>query len=215
MSSSNRIITFEVTPSLASARKSVGDATRCLNGIIVALETLKHVEPVKPPDLQMSWHKSNSLGDFEEMRTFAVKSAIVTVMDGLDQYLRVTSRVPGLVPEALHDDLNGRRDPKIERRRTVAERLRVLASYLPNAVDGRILLIVDLLGAWRNEFVHGDKRHRLGNRQLKEIKASDAWFKSERGGADVVGLVHRYQDEQRKHPRGDAGSSVVRGRTRV
>lgn len=68
------------------------------------------------------------LRDFDEMRAFAVKSAIVTVMDGLDQYLRVTNRVAGLVPAALHDDLNGRREPKIERRRTVAERLRVLAS---------------------------------------------------------------------------------------
>lgn len=186
-------IAFEETPALVMLRKSAGDATRSLNGIIVALETLRHVEPVKPNDLILSWHPSADPADLQRTRAFAMRSAMVAVVDGVDRYLRVVTRLDGLVDENLHDYLNGRWIQTLNRRPTVFERLRHLSDWVPGAASESLLLAFDLLATWRNEFVHCERRHPLPRTKKEALKAAATWFKENRGGADVVAMVARYE----------------------
>lgn len=186
-------IAFEETPALVLLRKSVWDATRSLNGIIVALETLRHVEPVKPDDRILSWHPSEDPTDSQRTRAFAMRSAMVAVVDGVDRYLRVVTRVNGLVDEDLHDYLNGRWIRALDRRPTVFERLRYLSDWVPGAVSENLLLAFDLLATWRNEFVHYERRHPLSRTKKEALKAQATWFTENRGGADIVSTVARYE----------------------
>jgi hypothetical protein len=186
-------IAFESTPGLIQLRKSVGDATRFLNGIVIALETLRHVEPIHPADLQLSWQKSDDPADWDRTRAFAIRSAMVAVVDGVDRYLRVTTRVRGLVGEEHHDALNGRRIATLDRRPTVSERLRILAAAEPGATAENLLLAFDLLAAWRNEFVHGEKKHPLPRAKAAALRAAANWFHKNRGGSDILGTVTRYE----------------------
>ena len=117
-----QIISFEATPALIAFRREAGDANRHLNTLLVALETLKANEPVRPPGLIVPWTKPGVWREWDDTRDFALKGTMVVVVDGLDQYMRILSRIPGLVPAGLDDVLNGRRAAAGDRRPTVTER---------------------------------------------------------------------------------------------
>ena len=188
-------IAFEQTPALVMLRKSAGDATRSLNGIFVALETLRHVEPVKPNDLILSWHPSADPTDLQRTRAFAIRSAMVAVVDGVDRYLRVVTRLSGLVDENLHDYLNGRWIRALDRRPAVFERLRHLSDWVPGAANENLLLAFDLLATWRNELrpLQAQAPPPKDEERCIESGGKETWFKENRGGADVVAMVARYE----------------------
>ena len=101
---------------------------------------------------------------------------MVAVVDGLDRYLRVVTRLSGLVDENLHDYLNGRWIRALDRRPAVFERLRHLSDWVPGAANENLLLAFDLLATWRNEFVHYERRHPLPRTKKDALRAAATWF---------------------------------------
>jgi len=185
-------LSFEITPALMAFRQISGDANRFLNTQLVALETLKTATPVRPSDLVLPWTLPAANAEWIETRHFTLRSTMVAVVDGLDRYMRVLSRVQGLVPEALHDDLNGRRRPELERRPAHFERVTSLYHYYPSAVPPQYVLAVELLATWRNRFVHRSSKDSLSRGARKGLLAAAAFFKKDHGGADVVAAIGRF-----------------------
>lgn len=182
---------FEATPALLAFRRQVGEANRMLNTLLVGLETLKTATPVRPVDLMRTWHLPTSGAEWEETRAFALRGAMVSIIDGLDRYLRTLSRIEGLVAASLHDALNGRKTGGADRRPTLSERFETLCEAYP-VVSLEHRLALRLLVAWRNQFVHGDYRFGLSTRDSRAIAETAEFFHSAHGGADIVGALSRY-----------------------
>jgi hypothetical protein len=189
-------LSFEMTPALMAFRQLAGDANRFLNTQLVALETLKTATPVRPPDLVLPWTLPAVDAEWIETRNFTLRSTMVSVIDGLDRYMRVLSRVRGLVAEELHNDLNGRRRPDLERRPTLPERLASLCKYYPNVVSEQYPFAIDLLAAWRNRFVHRSSKDALSGRTRKGLLAAARFFKEEHGGADIAAAIARFDADE-------------------
>jgi hypothetical protein len=185
-------IGFEMTPALISFRRQVGATSQSLHALIVGLETLKEAEPVRPSDLiYLSWQKPATPEQWAEARTFALKGAMIVTIDALDHYLRVLSRIDGLVPDALHDKLNGRKVASDNHRPTLYERLVALNSVFPGA-RAEHLLAVKLLANWRNRFAHGDYKFALTAKECEAIGNTAAFFRANHGGADIQAALDRY-----------------------
>ncbi|MEK7993429.1 MAG: hypothetical protein AAB403_06445 [Planctomycetota bacterium] len=191
-------ICFESTPASQAFRRTAGDITRLLSTLYVALETLEVNDPVRPDDLSFGWSMPSGPKEWEETRNFALRGAIVAIVDGLDQYMRVLSRVPGLVAPELDNVLNGRRGPGEERRPTIAMRLSTLSTRYLGVVRDEHIAAMDLLTTWRNTFVHRDYRFGLSSSVRKSLVNSELFFSKEHGGADILGTLSRF--EARKPP---------------
>lgn len=89
-------LSFEVTPALMVFRRLAGDANRFLNTQLVALETLKTATPVRPADLVLPWTLPAVEAEWVDTRNFTLRSTMVSVVDGLDQYLRFSRAFPAL-----------------------------------------------------------------------------------------------------------------------
>ncbi|MEH2482821.1 hypothetical protein V1282_006178 [Nitrobacteraceae bacterium AZCC 2146] len=185
-------LSFEITPALMAFRQVSGNANRFLNTQLVALETLKTATPVRPPDLVLPWTLPAANAEWIETRHFTLRSTIVAVVDGLDRYLRVLTRIPGLVAEGLHDDLNGRRRPKLERRPTLFERVASLCGHYPKVVPAQYVFAIELLATWRNRFVHRSSKDTLSHKARKGLLAKAGFFKKEHGGADIAAAIARF-----------------------
>ena len=81
-------LSFEVTPALMAFRQLAGDANRFLNTQLVALETLKTATPVRPIDLVLPWTLPAVEAEWVDTRNFTLRGTMISVVDGLDQYLR-------------------------------------------------------------------------------------------------------------------------------
>lgn len=185
-------LSFESSPARIAFRMAAGDANRILNTHLVALETLKTAVPVVPVDLVVPWSLPANAREWEESRSAALKSTMVAVVDGLDQFMKVLSRIPGLALPTLDDALNGRATSPGSRRPTVYERLDVLAAAYPGVVLDQHLAAMHLLVLWRNIFVHRDYRFSLNLPERKVLTANATWFKTSHGGADINGALARY-----------------------
>jgi hypothetical protein len=189
-------ICFEMTPALISFRRQVGAANQSLHALVVGLETLKEAEPVRPFDLIfLSWQKPATVQQWDDARAFALNSAMIVTIDALDHFLRVLSRINGLVPDTLHDILNGRKVPGEDHRPTLYERLDALHTAFPGARTEH-LLAMNLLANWRNRFAHGDYKFALTDKECEAIAQTAGFFRDNHGGADIQGALDRYAKSQ-------------------
>jgi hypothetical protein len=101
---------------------------------------------------------------------------MIVTIDALDHYLRVLSRIDGLVPDTLHDKLNGRKVPADDHRPTFYERLDALHAAFPGA-RAEHLLAMNLLANWRNRFAHGDYKFALTDKECEVIAQTAAFFR--------------------------------------
>jgi len=185
-------ICFEVTPALQIFRSAVGNANRCLNTLLVGLETLKANEPVSPGDLVLTWHKPTDADEWRETRNFALRGTMVALVDGLDRYLRVVASIDGLVDPSLIDILQGRRSASAERRPTIPQRVNALAARYPGVARPEHCAAIQLLAAWRNKFVHRDYKFPLTLAERKQLAAAATFFAREHANADIMGALERY-----------------------
>lgn len=188
-------LSFEVTPALLAFRQLAGDANRFLNTQLVALETLKSATPVRPPDLVIPWTLPAVEAEWVETRNFALRSTMVSVVDALDQYLRVLSRVRGLVLDDLRDDLNGRRRAALDRRPTLPERVVALCDSYPDVVPEQHLSAIELLANWRNRIVHRNSKDKLSSHSRKILLTASKYFRDEHGGADIASAIARFDND--------------------
>lgn len=185
-------IGFEMTPALIGFRRQVGATNQSLHALIVGLETLKEADPVRPADLIfLSWQKPATPEQWNDARAFALKSAMIVTIDALDHYLRVLSRIDELVPDTLHDKLNGRKAPGDVRRPTLYERLDALHKAFPGARAEHVL-VMNLLANWRNRFAHGDYKFALTDKECEALAKTAAFFRQNHGGADIQAALDRY-----------------------
>jgi hypothetical protein len=184
---------FEVTPALLAFRRAAGHANRYLNTLLVGLETLRISTPVKPGDLVVSWSLPTSQAEWLETRNFALGATMVAVVDGLDRYMKIISRVQGLSDQSLNDVLNGRPLPNNEKRPTIAVRLQMLCTFYPGVVQSEYVAAMRLLVSWRNQFVHGEDKHPLKLSEKHALTSCAAFFRAEFGGISIVEMVARYE----------------------
>jgi hypothetical protein len=168
----DQTIGFELTPALIAFRRTAGDANRHLNTLLVALETLKTNTPIRPRGLVVPWTKPGVKKEWDDSRDFVLKGCMIAVVDALDQYMRVVSRISGLASPKLDDVLNGRRLAGDDRRPTVAKRFEALANHYPKTVPPEYVAALHLLVMWRNRFVQHDYRFGLPLPVRKTLKAA-------------------------------------------
>lgn len=185
-------ICFEQTPALLAFRRAAGNANRHLNTLLVGLETLKAVAPIKPNDLVVSWSKPTVAAEWDETRNFALGATMVAVVDGLDRYMRVASQISNLTDASLDDVLNGRQPAKGQPRPNIFERLEAVCGFYPGVVRPEHLAAMRLLVSWRNQFVHGQDKKPLGLAERRALTNAAAFFQNEHGGISIVDMVDRY-----------------------
>jgi hypothetical protein len=188
---------FEITPALLVFRTAAGNANRCLNTLLVGLETLRSHDPIRPQDLVLAWSKPGAGTDeWMEARNFALRATMVAVVDGLDQFLRILTEIDGLVALELHDILRGRQTSGTDHRPTIPERLSTLCERYPGVGRQEYRAAVKLLATWRNQFVHRDYKHPLTSAERKKLLAAASYFKQEHGGADIAAALARYEKRE-------------------
>lgn len=192
----DQTIGFELTPALIAFRRTAGDANRHLNTLLVALETLKSNTPIRPKGLVVPWTKPGVKKEWDDSRDFVLKGCMIAVVDALDQYMRVVSRISGLVSPKLDDVLNGRRKAGEDRRPTVAERFEALANDYPKTLPLQYVAALHLLVTWRNRFVHHDYRFGLPLPIRKTLKAAGPLFAEEFNKTDIVSALDRFTQRQ-------------------
>lgn len=187
-----QVIHFVATPARVAFRRTGGDVSRHLHTIWVAIETLAHSAEVRPPDLHLGWTKPSTSVEWNDTRDFATKAAMTSVLDGVDQYLKVLQRIPGLTDLGLQEVLKGTARTPRGSRLTIFARLTAVISHYRCAVTPEQTAAIELLATWRNQFVHGDYRHPI-SRQSRQILASAApYFRTAQGGADIMGALARF-----------------------
>lgn len=185
-------ICFEFTPALLAFRAAAGDANRCLNTLLAGLETLKAGTPVKPQDLVVAWSKPETDEEWLETRNYALRGTMVAVVDAIDQYLKIISRIDGLTPPELDDRLNGRKARGEDHRPTLPERIAPLSAKFPGVVHPAYPLAIALLAAWRNKFVHFEAKEGLSGSERKALISHAEFFRQDLGGVDVNAMLERY-----------------------
>jgi hypothetical protein len=192
----DQVIGFELSPALIAFRRTAGDANRHLNTMLVALETLKGTAPVRPKGLAVPWTKPGVKKEWDDSRDFLLKGCMIAVVDALDQYMRVVSRISGLAALELDDAMNGRKSPGEERRPTVAERFEALATHYPKTVPPEYIAALHLLVTWRNRFVHHDYRFGLALPIRKALTVAAPSFAKDFQGTDIIGAVNRFSSRE-------------------
>ena len=138
--------------------------------------------------------------EWADAANFALKAALVTALDGLDQYMKVLGRIPELTPDILTDILAGRaRDAQTKRRYTIPQRLQFLNNQCDDIGSAEQIAAIYLLSTWRNHFVHGDYRFDLEARQRKSLADAVGHFRSSYGNADVAAMLHGF--DRREPPK--------------
>lgn len=186
-------VCFEQTPGLIAFRTAAGDANRLLNTLLVALENLKGVTtPSRPTDLVVPWSLPATKSEWIDTRNFALRGTMVVLVDALDRYLRIISRIDGLVAPELNDRLNGRKAAGEDHRPTLPERVVSLCRAYPNVVHPAYMLAVSLLMAWRNRFVHLEYRADLSREERQGFVEHENHFMKEFGGIKISDVVARF-----------------------
>jgi len=190
------MIYFVATPARVSFRRTGGDVSRHLHTIWVAIETLVHNMEVRPGDLHLGWSKPQKAEEWADTRDFAAKAAMTSVLDGVDQYLKVLGRVPRLTDPSLAETLKGTARTPLGARLTIFSRFAALVAHYGCAVSTEKLAAIELLAAWRNQFVHGDYRHSLSKQTRRTLEGAGAYFKSAQGGAEIGAALARFDDRK-------------------
>ena len=123
----SQIVAFEASPALLAFRLVAGAANRHLRTLIAGLQALENSPAFRPNDLYLPWSRPSTPNEWAESETFVYTMALVAVVDGLDQYLRVLARMPGFVDATLIDSLEGRKVD--DRRLTISERLEKINDF--------------------------------------------------------------------------------------
>jgi hypothetical protein len=192
----DQVIGFELSPALIVFRRIAGDANRHLNTMLVALETLKSTAPVLAKRLAVPWTKPGVKQEWDDSRDFVLKACRIAVVDALDQYMRLISRIAGLAAPELDDAMNGRKSPGETRRPTVAERFEALATHYPKTVPLGYIAALHLLVTWRNRFVHHDYRFGLALPIRKALTVAAPGFAKDFQGTDIIGAMARFSSQK-------------------
>lgn len=188
---------FEQSPALLAFRSAAGDANRLLNTLLVGLETLAAgATPVKPADFVVAWSLPSKADEWLETRNFALRGTMVVLVDALDRYLRILSRIEGLAAPELDDRLNGRKSAGEDHRPTLPERVSSLASHYSGVVHASSLLAVALLVAWRNRFVHFEHKADLSRQERQQLLAQANYFRDNFGGITIAEVLARFDADQ-------------------
>jgi len=86
---------LELTPARLAFRRTAGKTGRDLNTLLIAIKTLHTAVRTQPEDGLLGWSMPTQAAD-GQTRSFVMKPAITTVIDGIDRYMKVLSRIPGL-----------------------------------------------------------------------------------------------------------------------
>lgn len=186
-------ICFEQTPAMKSFRRAAGDANRFLNTILVGLKTLQVNVALKPDDLAVGWSKPSSSDEWTATQNFALRGAMVALIDAIDQYLRSITQINGLAPHELCDCLNGRKHVGEKHRPTLPERIIRLCESYPNQFRSEYILAVTLLSAWRNKFVHFKHKEGISKDERKKLRDACKYFKNEFSGVNINEMIDRYE----------------------
>jgi hypothetical protein len=130
--------------------------------------------------------------EWTDTRNFALKAAMVTLLDGLDQYLKVLGRIRGLAAPQLDDLLAGRARDSRGRRYTIPQRFDALCQHYTGVGQPEQIALLHLLSAWRNHFVHGDYRFKLGSAERKVLLNGGSYFSAQQGGANIIDVLDRF-----------------------
>jgi len=195
---SSGIIYLVATPARASFRRTGGDVSRHLHTLWVAIETLVHNAEVRPADLHLGWTKPQLAIEWSDTRDFAAKAAMTSVVDALDQYLKVLARIPRLTNPNLEDTLKGTARTPSGARLTIFARFAVVVAQYGCAVAPEQLAVIELLATWRNRFVHGDYRHSLSKHARRTLEGATGYFGTAQGGANIGAMLQRF--DGRKAP---------------
>ncbi len=184
---------FEQSPALIAFRTAAGDANRLLNTLLVAVETLKGgAAAVRPPDLAVPWSLPTTPDEWLDTRNFALRGTMVVLVDALDRYLKILSRIEGLTALELDDRLNGRKAAGEDHRPTLPERVASLCSHYSGAVHPSYVLAVSLLVAWRNRFVHLEHRANLSRTERQQFLQHAEFLKTEFAGVVIADVIARF-----------------------
>ncbi len=184
---------FEQSPALIAFRTAAGDANRLLNTLLVAVDTLHGgATPVRPTDLAVAWSLPTTGEEWLDTRNFALRGTMVVLVDALDRYLKILSRVHGLTAPELDDRLNGRKATGEDHRPTLPERVASLCSHYTGAVHPSYVLAVSLLVAWRNRFVHLEHRANLSRTERQQFLQHAAFLKKEFAGVVIADVIARF-----------------------
>lgn len=191
-----QMVYFVATPARVSFRRTGGDVSRHLHTIWVAIETLARSPEVRPTDLHLGWSKPQKAVEWADTRDFAAKAAMMSVVDGVDQYLKVLRRVPRLTDPSLADILKGTARTSSGARLTIFARFEALVTHYGCAVGQEQLAAIELLATWRNQFVHGDYRHSLARQTRRTLERAGAYFENAQGGAEIGATLARFDDRK-------------------
>jgi len=187
---------FEATPALLEFRRLAGDANRHLNTLLVGLETLRGTSPVRPNNLIVPWSKPSIAQEWSDARLFALRGAMIAVVDGLDQYLRMLSQVEGLIESGLDGVLNARRLPPDNKKPSMSQRLAAVDQIYPSVMGKENIAAAGLLAMWRNRFVHRNDKTGLSLAEKRRLVSGAAYFKSEMAGVDIRALIQRFENQE-------------------
>lgn len=191
-----QMIYFVASPARVSFRRTGGSVSRHLHTLWVAIETLAHRPEVRPSDLHLGWSKPTKAIEWTDTRDFAAKAAMTSVLDGVDQYLKVLGRVPRLTNPSLAQTLKGTARTSSGARLTIFARFAAVAVHYGCAVTSEQLAAIELLATWRNQFVHRDYRHSLARQTRRTLEGADAYFRSAQGGAEIRAALTRFDNRR-------------------
>jgi hypothetical protein len=187
-----QLIYFVATPARVSFRQTGGDVSRHLHTLWVAIETLVHSPEVRPSDLHLGWSKPKTATEWSNTQDFAAKAAMTSVLDGVDQYLKVLARMPQLTAPSLAEMLKGTARSSSGARFTIAARFNGVVAHYGCAVTPEQLAAIELLATWRNQFVHRNYRHPLAKQTRRTLEGAGSYFRASQGGADIEAALSRF-----------------------
>jgi len=191
-----QIVHFVATPARVSLRRTAGDVSRHLHTLWVAVETLARSPEIRPADLHLGWAKPLTAAEWTETREFVAKSAMTSMLDGVDQYMKVLGQMPRLTDPSLASVLKGTARTPAGARLTIFARFATVVAQYSCAVGPEQLATIELLATWRNQFVHGGYRHSLGSHTRSTLERAGAYFRNSQGGADIAAALARFDARQ-------------------
>jgi hypothetical protein len=206
----DQVIAFELSPALLAFRLVAGNANRHVNTIFAGLQALEHHANFRATGFLIGWSRPHTPAEWEDSKAFAYKMALIAIVDGINQYLRVLSRMPGFTDPSLADVLAGRRVG--DRRLTIGERVDALNAFYSDKAKVNIaghgapaasktlrrlvgparIAMIYLLIYWRNIYAHNDYRFSLPEDQRTTILESSKYFKQRHDGVIIKELVERF-----------------------
>lgn len=176
-----------LSPGIIAFRSAAGDANRHLDTLLAAVGTLKGgATPVRPADLVVAWSLPTTADEWLDTRNFALRGTMVVLVDALDRYLKILSRVQELTAQELDDRLNCRKAHGED------HRVASLFSHYSGVVHPSYVLAVSLLVAWRNRFVHLEHRANLSKTERQQFAQHADFLKKELGGVVIGDVVARF-----------------------